>query len=407
MLDKTLSIILAGGIGSRLHPLTADRAKPGVPFGGKYRIIDFTLSNCLHSGMRRVLVLTQYKSHSLQKHLRDGWSIFNPELHEYITMVPPQQRKGESWYAGTADAIFQNLYLLERSGAEHVLILSGDHIYRMDYLAMLTAHTATQSDCTVACMDVPLADAREFGVMTVDSASRIIEFKEKPQNPTPMPDDPQRSLASMGIYVFSLPLLCELLEVDHRNPASSHDFGKNILPQLIQTNKVTAYRFGGPTGRVSQDKYWRDVGTLDAYFQSNMDLLEPRPPINLYQSNWPIRTYEPQVPPARMIPGPSGLQGELLNSMLASGVVIEGGIVRHSILSANSHIGEGAEIERSMLFDSVTVGAGARLQNCIIDKYVSIPPGTVIGHDREADKQRFTVSEGGVVVVPKKYQFKA
>lgn len=405
MLDKTLSIILAGGVGSRLHPLTADRAKPGVPFGGKYRIIDFTLSNCLHSGMRRILVLTQYKSHSLQKHLRDGWSIFNPELHEYITMVPPQMRKGDSWYVGTADAIYQNLYLLERSGAENVLILSGDHIYRMDYLAMLQAHTDAGADCTLACMEVPLAEAKSFGVVTVNPELQITDFVEKPPHATPIPDDPDNFLASMGIYVFSLPLLCSLLEADHRDPDSSHDFGKNILPKLIHTHKVMAYRFGGKAGRVSQDKYWRDVGAIDAYFEANMDLLQPRPPINLYQSNWPIRTYEPQVPPARMIPGPSGQQGELLNSMLTSGVVIEGGYVRHSILSANVHVGEGAEVERSMLFEGVSVGPGARLRNCIVDKHVKIPPGTLIGHNREQDAQRFTVSERGVVVVPKKYEF--
>ena len=405
MQDKTLSIILAGGVGTRLHPLTADRAKPGVPFGGKYRIIDFTLSNCLHSGMRRVLVMTQYKSHSLQKHLRDGWSIFNPELHEYITMIPPQMRKGDSWYVGTADAIHQNLYLLERSGAEHVLILSGDHIYRMDYLAMLTAHQERGADCTVACMEVPLADATGFGVVSVDEQDWISAFIEKSPTPKPMPNDPHHALASMGIYVFSLPLLCSILEADHHDPRSSHDFGKDILPQLIATHRVSAYRFGGPAGRVSQDRYWRDVGTIDAFFEANMDLLQPRPPINLYQPNWPIRTYEPQVPPARMIPGPTGQQGELVNSMLASGVIIEGGLVRHSILSANVYVGEGADVDRSMLFEGVSVGAGARLQNCIIDKYVKIPPGTQIGFDRQQDAQRFTVSERGVVVVPKKYQF--
>src|SRR5438093_5159863 len=265
MQDKTISIILAGGIGSRLHPLTADRAKPAVPFGGKYRIIDFTLSNCLHSGMRRVLVLTQYKSHSLQKHLRDGWSIFNPELREYITPVPPQMRTGESWYAGTADAIYQNLYLLERSGAEHVLIVSGDHIYRMDYAGMMEQHRERSADCTVACMDVLLEEARSFGVMATDGGSRIADFQEKPLDPRPMPDIPTRALASMGIYVFSLPLLCELLNRDHDDSRSSHDFGKDILPKLIHTHDVFSYRFGGDRGRVSQDRYWRDVGTIDAY----------------------------------------------------------------------------------------------------------------------------------------------
>ena len=405
MLDRTLSIILAGGAGSRLHPLTADRAKPGVPFGGKYRIIDFALSNCLHSGMRRVLVMTQYKSHSLQKHLRDGWSIFNPELHEYITMVPPQMRKGDSWYVGTADAIHQNLYLLERSGAEYALILSGDHIYRMDYLAMLTAHLERKADCTLACMEVPISEATGFGVVTVDDDLRITQFIEKSPTPAPLPNNPHQALASMGIYLFSLPLLCEALEDDHHNPNSTHDFGKDILPKLINTQRVSAYLFGGPTGRVSQDRYWRDVGTIDAFFEANMDLLQPQPPINLYQSNWPIRTYEPQVPPARLIPGPSGQQGQLVNSMLASGVVIEGGSVRHSILSANAYVGEAADVEQAMLFEGVWVGAGARLRTCIIDKYVKIPPGTQIGHDREQDAQRFTVSERGVVVVPKKYQF--
>ncbi len=275
----------------------------------------------------------------------------------------------------------------------------------MDYLAMLTAHTERKADCTLACMEVPIADAKGFGVVAVDEQLSVTQFIEKSPTPAPMPNDPHHALASMGIYVFSLNLLCEMLEADHRNPNSSHDFGKDILPQLIKTHHVSAYLFGGPAGRVSQDRYWRDVGTIDAFFEANMDLLQPRPPINLYQPNWPIRTYEPQVPPARMIPGPTGVEGQLLNSMLASGVVIEGGTVRHSILSANAYVGEGAEVEQSMLFEGVTVGAGARLQNCIVDKYVKIPPGTQIGHDRERDAQRFTVSERGVVVVPKKYQF--
>jgi glucose-1-phosphate adenylyltransferase len=405
MLENTLSIILAGGVGSRLHPLTADRAKPGVPFGGKYRIIDFTLSNCLHSGLRRVLVLTQYKSHSLQKHLRDGWSIFNPELREYITMVPPQMRKGDSWYVGTADAIYQNLFLLERSGAKYVLILSGDHIYRMDYQAMVRAHIDNAADCTIGCMEVPLPEASSFGVTTVDSKQRIIDFLEKPENPVPMPDDPNSALASMGIYVFSLPLLCSLLEEDHECAESSHDFGKDILPKLLHSHQVYAYRFGGATGRVTCDRYWRDVGTIDAFFEANMDLLQPQPPINLYQPDWSIRTYEPQGPPARMIPGPSGKQGELMNSMLTSGNVIEGATVRHSILSPNVRVGEGAEVERCLLFEGVTVGQGAVLKNCIVDKHVKIPAGTKIGCDPVADAKRFTISERGVTVVPKMYQF--
>lgn len=403
--DNTLTIILAGGVGARLHPLTADRAKPGVPFGGKYRIIDFTLSNCLHSGMRRILVLTQYKSHSLQKHLRDGWSIFNPELREYITTVPPQMRKGDSWYVGTADAIYQNLYLLERSGAEHVLILSGDHIYRMDYLAMLNDHVAHGADSTIACMEVPLEEGPSFGIVAVDDASKVVAFQEKPAQPTSIPGDPKHALASMGIYVFSLPLLCSLLEADHLSPTSNHDFGKDILPQLIHTHHVRAYCFGGVAGRVSQDKYWRDVGTLDAYYEANMDLLIPQPPINLYQPNWGIRTYEPQVPPARMVPGPTGKQGELADSMLSGGVVIEGGIVRNSILSSNVHVSESATVERSILFQGVKVGPGATLRNCIVDKGVDIPANTQIGVNQAADAARFTISPRGIVVVPKKYQF--
>ncbi len=407
MLNETLTILLAGGVGSRLHPLTADRAKPGVPYGGKYRIIDFTLSNCLHSGLRRVLVLTQYKSHSLQKHLRDGWSIFNPELHEYITPVPPQMRTGQSWYSGTADAIYQNLYLLERSGAENVLILSGDHIYRMDYLAMLEFHRERQADCTVACMEVPQAEGRQFGIMATNTKHHIIDFQEKPREPRPLPDDPTRTLASMGIYVFSLPLLCDLLNRDHDDEVSTHDFGKDILPNLIHSHSVVAYRFGGERGRVSCDRYWRDVGTIDAYFQSNMDLLSPSRPINLDQPNWPIRTYEPQVPPARTVIGPSGQRGELVNSMLAAGVTIEGGSVRDSILASSVCVEELASVENSILFEGVTVGAGARLRNCIVDKFVRIPNGERIGFDLEQDATRFTVSDGGVVVVPKNFQFAA
>lgn len=407
MIDKTLTILLAGGVGSRLHPLTEDRAKPAVPYGGKYRIIDFTLSNCLHSGLRRVLVLTQYKSHSLQKHLRDGWSIFNPELHEYITPVPPQMRMGRNWYCGTADAIYQNLYLLERSEADFVLVLSGDHIYRMDYLSMLEFHRERHADATVACMEVPLDEGRSFGIMETNASHQIVDFQEKPHDPRPLADDPARALASMGIYVFSLPLLCELLRKDHSDELSTHDFGKDLLPKLIHSHTVAAYRFGGERGRVSCDRYWRDVGTIDAYFQSNMDLLEPSPPINLYQPNWPIRTYEPQVPPARTIPGPTGKQGELTNSMLASGVVIEGGSVKYSILSCNVRIEESACVECSMLFEGVTVGSGAQLRNCIVDKFVQIPAGVRIGFDAAKDAEHFAVSEGGVVVIPKQFRFES
>ncbi len=406
MFPQTITVLLAGGVGSRLHPLTADRAKPGVPFAGKYRIIDFTLSNCLHSGARRILVLTQYKSQSLQKHLRDGWSIFNPEISEYITVVPPQMRTGDSWYSGTADAIYQNAYLLERSGAKYVLILSGDHIYRMDYLEMLKFHAKSKCDATVACMEVPLDEAREFGVMAVDERNKIVDFQEKPSHPKPMPDRPDQALASMGIYVFSLETLCRELEADHHDPHSNHDFGKNILPKLIGEGRVAAYRFGGKAGRVTQDRYWKDVGTIDAYYDANMDLLQPVPPLDLYQDDWAIRTYHGQNPPARMVPGRSGAQGELVNSILGAGTIISGGCVRHTILSARSVVEDGAIVENSILFAGVRVGPGAHLQRCIVDKGVTIPAGTKIGFDLEADRERgLTVSERGVVVVPKGYQF--
>ena len=405
MQDRTISVILAGGMGSRLHPLTADRAKPAVPFGGRYRIIDFTLSNCLHSRLRRVLVLTQYKSHSLQKHLRDCWSIFNSELHEYITTVPPQMRTGESWYSGTADAIYQNLYLLERSGADYVLILAGDHIYRMDYAALLQHHRDRAADVTVACMEVPLQEAASFGIVSVDQGDKIIGFKEKPERPEGMPARPGYTLASMGVYVFSLRLLCDLFQKNRASGQHADDFGKDVLPRLIHAQQVDAYRFGGTLGRVTRDRYWRDVGTIDAYYQANMDLLQPNPPIDLYQGDWPIRSYEGQYPPARTIPDKSGRDALIVNSMLASGTVVSGGAVRHSILFPNVRVEEGACVEQSLLFQEVTVGAGASVRNCIIDKHVVVPPEEKIGFDLARDAGRFTVSEKGIVVIPKYYCF--
>jgi glucose-1-phosphate adenylyltransferase len=398
MQHRTISIILAGGVGSRLLPLTAERAKPAVPFGGRYRIIDFTLSNCLHSDLRRILVLTQYKSQSLQQHLQDGWSIYNSELGEFITPVPPQMRIGRSWYSGTADAIYQNLNLVEDSGAEYVLILSGDHVYRMDYAALLEHHHASGADVTVACLTVTLDEAHAFGVVTVDAEDRIVSFDEKPEQPKPMPGDPGHVLASMGVYVFSVPLLARLLQQDHESD-SSHDFGRDILPAIVPTHRVAAYRFGGTSGRVTADRYWRDVGTVDAYYEANMDLLKPLPPIDLYQGDWPIRTYEGQHPPARSVPGRSGREAEIVNCMLASGTLIIGGTVRHTILFPNVRVEEGAVIESSLLFQGVTVGEGARLQRCIVEKGVAIPPGAAIGFDRESDAKRFTVSDRGITVV--------
>lgn len=407
IVEKTLSIVLAGGVGSRLHPLTADRAKPSVPFGGIYRIIDFTLSNCLHSGLRRILILTQYKSHSLHKHLRDGWSIFNPEIGEFITAVPAQMRMGEGWYAGTADAINQNRYLLERSQAEYVLVLAGDHIYRMDYARMLEEHVKRELDVTVACMPIPLGKARSFGVMEIDDQLRVKAFIEKSENPPCIPGHPDQALASMGVYVFNLQALLEALAQDHQDDASGHDFGRNILPGIIGSRAVGAYRFGGVEGRVTQDRYWRDVGTLDAYYQANMDLLDPIPPIDLYQKDWPIRTYHGQYPSARMVPSSSGEVGSVTNALLAGGDVIIGAKVIHSILSPDVWVESGAVVEESILLEGARIGAGARLRHCIIDKEVSIPPGETVGWNAEIDRQRFTISEKGVVVVPKGYQFKS
>ena len=405
MLERTLCMLLAGGVGSRLYPLTTERAKPGVPFGASYRIIDFTLSNCLHSGLRRVLVLTQYKSHSLQKHMRDGWSVFNPSLGEYITPVPPQMRTGDSWYAGTADAIYQNLYLIDRSEADFVVILSGDHIYRMDYAAMLETHRTRQADLTIACMEVPIEDAREFGVMGVDDDARIVQFQEKPESPHPIPDHPDRALASMGIYVFSTELLTDTLRVDHENENSSHDFGKDIIPKLIETHRVCAYRFSGEGGRVSADGYWRDVGTVDAYFDANMDLLKTPPPLDLYQKDWAIRSYLPPAPPARVVQSDSGRQSEVRNSILGNGAIVSGGTVQRSLLSSGVTVEENAAVSDAIILDDVRVGRGAQLKRCIVDKYVDIPEGETIGCDETRDRERFTVSPGGVVVVPRNYQF--
>ncbi len=403
--DQSISIVLAGGHGSRLLPLTQERAKPAVPFGGKYRIIDFTLSNCLNSRLRRILVLTQYKSQSLQEHLRDGWSILNPELNEYITQVPPQMRTGSHWYAGTADAIYQNLNLLEQSGARYVLILSGDHIYRMDYAAMLELHAQRNAVATVACMEVGLEEARGFGVMSVDNEQRILDFEEKPAEPRGLPDNPQSALASMGIYVFNLDVLRAELLSDHNDSASSHDFGNDILPRLIKEKPVFAHHFGGQHGRVSQDRYWKDVGTLDAYYDANIALLDPVPSLNLYQRDWPVRTYLPQSPPARTVPGEDGHDGVVYNSSLSGGTVINGGTVMHSILSSWVRLEHASLVQDSILFNYVTVGAGAQLKRCIVDKHIQIPAGEKIGFDLERDRQRFTVTEQGVVVVGRHDRF--
>lgn len=401
MLEDTITVILAGGQGSQLQPLTSERAKAAIPYGAKYRLIDFALGNCLHSGLRRILVLTQYKSHSLQKHLRDGWSLFNPELGEYITVVPPQMRTGDSWYAGTADAVFQNIYMLRRSGAKKVLVLPGDHIYRMDYAAMVKFHESSGADMTLACTEVPSDRAERLGIVSADDRGLIRGFEEKPKPPA----EESTLSASMGIYLFSIDLLLDALTDDHHREGSFHDFGRDIIPRLVEESRCYAYMFGGKTGRVSQDRYWRNVDTLDDYYEANMELLNSVPPLDLYQAEWPIRTYQAQYPPTRTVPGVLGTEGIFINSMVASGVLIVGGAVQHSILFPLVRIGEEALVHDSILFNNVEVGEGARLERCIVDKDVIVPPGETIGIDRARDRERFTVTDKGVVMVPKGYRF--
>ena len=405
MIDNAVAVILAGGVGSRLHPLTKERAKPAVPFGGKYRIIDFTLTNCVQSGVRRVLVLTQYKSFSLQKHIRDGWSIFNPELGEYITTVPPQMRRGENWYEGTADAIHQNTYLLERSEAEWVIVLSGDHIYRMDYAAMLNVHKETNAALTIACREVPIEDANTFGVVGIDGSHRVREFSEKPVSPVPIPGDRDHALVSMGVYIFNMKTLLKALAEDAENSDSKHDFGHDIIPKLIKSELVSAFKFGSKEGRVTPDEYWRDVGTIDSYYDANIDLLKPIPPMNLYQTDWPIRTYQSQHPPCRTVPGDEGNEGMFINSIASSGVVVSGGCVQHSILFSDVFIDDEANIQNSLVLNNVHVGKRVVLNRCIIDKNVVIPDDEMIGIDKEKDAERFTISENNIVVVPRGYKF--
>lgn len=403
--SDTVSIVLAGGVGSRLAPLTQDRAKPAVPFAGQYRIIDFTLSNCLHSGLRQVLVLTQYKSHSLQAHLRDAWSIFNPELGEYITNVPPQQQTGESWYQGTADAIYQNLFLLRRSGAKFVLVLPGDHIYQMNYKELLAAHRLSEADVTVGCMNVGLQEAHSFGVVSTDINRRIVSFEEKPERPAPLPQDSGRALVSMGIYVFSIDVLIRELERDAANSRSTHDFGSDLLPRMIHTYRVFGYRHGEHQQCSTVAGYWRDVGSIDSYYQANMDLLKDRPPLDLYSVCWPTRKHERAAPPARIDRDGFGTPGVVADSLISNGVIVSGGTVNRSVLSTGVRVASKASVEDCILFDDVVVGEGVQLKNCIVDKGVRIPTGESAGLNHSIDAQRFTISNNGVVVIPRGYEF--
>jgi glucose-1-phosphate adenylyltransferase len=397
-----LTVILAGGRGSRLEPLTRDRAKPAVPFGGLYRIIDFVLSNCLNSGMRRLLVLTQYKAQSLDRHINVAWrGYFCRELGEFIDVLPPQQRIDNNWYQGTADAVYQNIYAIEREQPTDVVILAGDHIYKMNYGPMIEFHRKMGADITVGALRVSRQEATQFGVMQIDADHRITGFAEKPADPIATPDDPDVCLASMGIYVFNTRFLFEQLCGDATCEASDHDFGKNIVPGAIDDYKVFAFPFLDENRK--RDAYWRDVGTIDAYFEATMDLIGVDPQLNLYDRHWPVRSNQPMLPPPKFVFGSEGKstrRGEALDSVVCQGAIISGGSVARSVLGSNVRINSYAHVEDSILFDEVDVGRRCRLRRVIIDKGVCIPPETEIGYDPEADKARgFTITESGLVVI--------
>ena len=406
MLRDVLTVILAGGRGTRLEPLTRDRAKPAVPFGGAYRIIDFTLSNCVNSGLRRIQVLTQFKSQSLDRHIRRAWNFLSSELGEAVEVLPPQQRIDENWYKGTADAIYQNIYTLEREAGNKILILAGDHIYKMDYAEMIREHEESGAELTVGTIPVPLAECNQFGIIDVDEEYRIIGFREKPETTDPMPGDPHHALGSMGIYVFNSDVLFEQLLTDAGRADSGHDFGKDIIPYMVRHgHRVRAFRFRDRNNKANA--YWRDVGTLDAYYQTNMDLVTAEPVLNLYDTSWPIRTLQPQAPPPKFVhaaDGPLGQvrRGEALDSVVAVGCIVSGGQVRRSILSAGVRVNSYAVVEDSILFEGVDIGRYCRVRRAIIDKGVKLPPYSVIGFDPEFDRRRgFTVAASGVVVVAK------
>ena len=403
-MKDVLAVILAGGKGSRLEPLTRDRAKPAVPFGGAYRIIDFTLSNCLNSGIRKNLLLTQYKAMSLDRHINLGWQGYLcRELGEFIDVVPPQQRIDEHWYQGTADAVYQNIYTIEKERPKYVVILAGDHIYKMDYMNLVNLHLQSQADMTVGALRVRVNDASQFGVMQIDGNSRVVGFQEKPAQPQSIPNDPQHALASMGIYVFTARFLFEQLCLDATRRGSTHDFGHDLIPSIIDTHRVFAYPFLDENRK--GDAYWRDVGTLDAYFEANMDLISVDPQLNLYDQHWPIRTFRPNFPPPKFVFAEGGYparRGEALDSIVCLGSILSGGQVERSIVGPDTRINSYAHVEDSILFDGVNVGRHAKIRRAIIDKEVSIPAGIEIGFDHDLDRQRgFTVSEQGITVIAK------
>ncbi|MBI5569846.1 MAG: glucose-1-phosphate adenylyltransferase [Desulfomonile tiedjei] len=403
-MKNTQCILMAGGKGERLYPLTKARAKPSVRFGGIYRIIDFTLSNCLHSGVRRIYVLTQYRSLSLDRHIRLGWNIFSHELGEFIECVPPQQRNVDRWYRGTADSIFQNIYLLQRERPQRVLILSGDHVYKMDYNDMLAFHLEKDAELTVAAVEIDRSLASAFGIIGINEDFRITDWEEKPKNPKPVPGKPDKSLVSMGVYIFNTEALVRNVIADAKRRASSHDFGKDVVPSMIRSHRVYVHSFQEANNPSS--RYWRDIGTLDAYWEANMDMCSAFPQCNLYDPKWPIRTYQEQLPPAKIVSLSRDVAGEacdgaIVNSILSGGCVVSGGQVVRSVLSPKVQVQAGARVEASVLLDGVQIGRGAEVRQAIIDQDVVVPDGFSIGCDPALDRSRFAISSGGVVIVPR------
>jgi len=397
-LDDSLVIVLAGGAGERLYPLTKDRAKPAVYFGGPYRIIDFALSNCINSGLRRIFIATQYKSLSLNRHIRMGWNIVSEELGEFIEILPPQKRIGEQWYQGTADAVYQNLYSVMRENPRFVIVLSGDHVYKMDYARMLQFHLDNKAAVTLATIEVPIGEASRFGVIAVDEAERVTGFQEKPESPTPIPGSLDFALASMGVYIFDTDVLVRVLEANQAMDETSHDFGKDIIPSLIRDAAVYSYRFSDENKKSS--KYWRDIGTLDAYYVANMDLCQVNPEFNLYDPEWPLRTYQPQAPPAKFVFAETGARcGQALDSVISPGCIVSGSSIYGSVLCPNVRVHSFCHIEQSILMPGVRVGRHARIRRAIIDRDVLIPRGALIGYNDDEDRKRHTVTESGVVVV--------
>ncbi|WP_017802967.1 glucose-1-phosphate adenylyltransferase [Winslowiella toletana] len=399
---QTVALILAGGRGTRLRDLTAKRAKPAVHFGGKFRIIDFALSNCINSGIRRIGVITQYQSHTLVQHIQRGWSFFNEEMNEFVDLLPAQQRfSTESWYRGTADAVTQNLDIIRRYHAQYIVILAGDHIYKMDYSRMLLDHVANDAKCTIACIPVPIAEATAFGVMAVDNENKVIDFVEKPKQPPAMPGDDTQSLASMGIYVFNADYLYQLLEEDLQLPESTHDFGKDLLPKIVASGEAFAHSFNLSCVQSDDDSppYWRDVGTLEAYWRANLDLASVTPELDMYDTEWPIRTQMEQLPPAKFVQDRSGSHGMTMNSLVSGGCIISGSVVVHSVLFPRVRVNSFCNIDSSVLLPDVVIGRSCRLRRCVIDRACVLPEGMVIGENPDEDSRRFYRSEEGIVLV--------